>query len=168
MKLKTLRLLVLAPVLMMFGPAGLIVAQDTSKNPPRTSDNPPRTSDTPTSVANTDKDTKTSKSTKTSKDATSKDEKTTSTTADQNKADREMTAKIRKAIVDDKSLSTKAHNVTIKTKNGMVTLTGKVDSDAERESVVSKAKEAAGSSSVTDNLTVTAPKTSKKTTTTGA
>jgi len=46
-------------------------------------------------------------------------------TADQQKetaADRELTAKIRKALVADKSLSTYAHNVKIVSQGGTVTL----------------------------------------------
>src|SRR5436190_9561096 len=48
-----------------------------------------------------------------------------STTADQQKeggSDREITQKIRQAVMADKSLSTYAHNVKIITQNGSVTL----------------------------------------------
>ena len=44
------------------------------------------------------------------------------------KADRLTTANIRKAIIDDKNLSTYAHNVKIITVNGAVTLKGPVTS----------------------------------------
>ena len=90
--------------------------------------------------------------------------KKTGTVSRQSKEDRALTAKIRKALIDDKSLSRRAHNVTISSKDGKVTLRGNVDSDTERETVVSKAKEVAGASNVTDNLTVAPPKGSKKTT----
>jgi len=43
-----------------------------------------------------------------------------------NPADRETTQKIRKAIMDDKTLSTYAHNIKIITRNGKVTLRGPV------------------------------------------
>jgi len=61
-----------------------------------------------------------------------------------NAADRELTAKIRRAVIRDKSLSTYAHNVKIISQNGMVTLKGPVHSGDEMKSVVAKAAEAAG------------------------
>jgi len=69
-------------------------------------------------------------------------------TADQQKtnaADRTLTAKIRKAVIADKSLSTYAHNVKIISQNGTVTLKGPVRSDDEMRSIVAKATEASGS-----------------------
>jgi osmotically-inducible protein OsmY len=82
-------------------------------------------------------------------------------TADQQKetaADRDMTAKIRKALTDDKSLSTYAHNVKIVSQNGTVTLKGPVRSDAEAQAIVSKATELAGGSAKIDNqLSVVKP-----------
>jgi hyperosmotically inducible protein len=75
-------------------------------------------------------------------------------TADQQKetaADREMTSKIRKALMDDKALSTYAHNVKIVSQNGTVTLKGPVRSDAEVQAIVSKATQVAGSSAKIDN-----------------
>jgi hyperosmotically inducible protein len=68
-------------------------------------------------------------------------------TADQQKEndnDRELTRKIRRSVVSDKSLSTYAHNVKIITQNGMVTLRGPVRSDDEKRAVEGKAAEAAG------------------------
>ncbi len=69
-------------------------------------------------------------------------------TANQNTsaADRNLTAKIRKALMADKSLSTSAHNVKIITQKGMVTLKGSVRSADEENSIVAKAADAAGSS----------------------
>jgi hyperosmotically inducible periplasmic protein len=68
--------------------------------------------------------------------------------------DRELTRKIRKALVEDKSLSTYAHNVKIITRGGMVTLKGPVRSEDEKKAIVSKATEIAGASNVKDELTV--------------
>src|SRR5690349_14157636 len=59
-------------------------------------------------------------------------------TAEQQKetpADRKMSAEIRKAVVKDKGLSTKAHNVKIITRNGKVTLKGPVKSEEEKQAV---------------------------------
>lgn len=70
-------------------------------------------------------------------------------TADQQKmnpADRALTAQIRGAVMADKSLSTYAHNVKIISQNGTVTLKGPVRSNAEVESIVSKATASAGGS----------------------
>jgi osmotically-inducible protein OsmY len=69
-------------------------------------------------------------------------------TADQQKmnaADRALTAKIRRAVVADKSLSTYAHNVKIISQNGTVTLKGPVRSDDEAKSIRAKATDGAGS-----------------------
>ena len=57
-------------------------------------------------------------------------------TADQQKmnaADQEITRKIRRSIIADKSLSTYAHNIKIISQDGAVTLKGPVKSDAERK-----------------------------------
>ena len=61
-----------------------------------------------------------------------------------NAADRALTAKIRKAVIADKSLSTYAHNVKIISQNGTVTLKGPVHSDDEVKSIMAKATDAAG------------------------
>jgi osmotically-inducible protein OsmY len=82
-------------------------------------------------------------------------------TADQQKmnpADRETTKKIRSALVDDKSLSTYAHNIKIITTDGMVTLKGPVRSEEEKSAIEAKARQIAGDSNVTSNLTVAPPK----------
>ena len=68
-------------------------------------------------------------------------------TADQqkeNQSDRELTAKVRQALVKDKSLSTYAHNVKIIAQGGIVTLKGPVRSEEEKTAVEEKAAEAAG------------------------
>lgn len=64
-----------------------------------------------------------------------------------------ITRKIRRAVVKDKNLSTAAHNVTIVTKDGRVTLKGKVQSDAEKRTVESAAVNVAGQGNVDDQLT---------------
>jgi len=84
-------------------------------------------------------------------------------TADQqksNKADRQLTQQIRKAIVSDKSLSVAAHNVKVISRDGMVTLRGNVKSDDEKKAIEDKAAEIAGPGKVTNELTVT-PSSSK-------
>ena len=63
-------------------------------------------------------------------------------TADQQKmnaADRALTAKIRKAVMADKNLSSYANNVKIISQNGTVTLKGPVHSDDEVKSIMAKA-----------------------------
>jgi hyperosmotically inducible periplasmic protein len=72
-----------------------------------------------------------------------------------NASDRALTAKIRKSVMADKSLSTYAHNVKIISQNGTVTLKGPVHSDAEVTTLMSKAVEAAGGTDkVVNQLTV--------------
>jgi len=76
-----------------------------------------------------------------------RDQNTNEPTADQqqnNRSDRDLTQQIRKAIVNDKSLSTYAHNVKIITQNGQVTLKGPVRSEEEKRAVEAKATEIAG------------------------
>jgi len=77
------------------------------------------------------------------------------------KADLEVTQKIRKAIVDDKSLSTYARNIKIVTVDGKVTLKGPVNSVAEKTAVEAKAAEVAGQANVTSQVSVTDASTSK-------
>jgi hyperosmotically inducible protein len=78
-------------------------------------------------------------------------------TADQQKEsqpDREIARKIRQSIVQDKSLSSYAHNVKIIAENGTVTLKGPVRSDEEKTAVEAKAAEVAGADKVTSQLEV--------------
>jgi osmotically-inducible protein OsmY len=86
-------------------------------------------------------------------------------TADQQKesaADRELTQKIRKAIMADKSLSSYAHNVKIVTQDGQVTLKGPVRSEEEKATVQAKATEVAGADRVTNQITIAPAKPTKK------
>jgi osmotically-inducible protein OsmY len=83
-------------------------------------------------------------------------------TADDQKNSKEdlaLTARIRRALLEDKRLSMPAHNVKIITQNGVVTLRGTVTSDTEKEAVAAKAREIAGATMVSDSLTVSLPKT---------
>jgi len=79
-------------------------------------------------------------------------------TADQqknNRTDLDLTKNIRKSIVDDKSLSTYAHNVKIISQNGTVTLKGPVKSADEKNAIVSKAVSiAGGADKVVDQMSV--------------
>jgi hyperosmotically inducible protein len=79
-------------------------------------------------------------------------------TADQQKTnatDQELTRKIRRSIMADKSLSSYAYNVKIISQNGAVTLKGPVKSDDEKNAVVAKAVAVAGSADkVTDQVSV--------------
>ena|SRR5947209_19835420 len=78
-------------------------------------------------------------------------------TADQqkeNRSDRDITQQIRRAIVQDKDLSTYAHNVKIITQDGMVTLKGPVRSEEEKKAIESKAAEVAGGDKITSQLEV--------------
>jgi len=80
------------------------------------------------------------------------------TTDDQknNPADRDLTAKIRKAIMADKTLSMSSHNVKIIAQDGQVTMRGVVPSQAEKDAVLAKANDIAGSGHVTDDISVKA------------
>ncbi len=80
-----------------------------------------------------------------------------SKTADQQKnntSDRELTAKIRRALVTDKSLSTYGHNVKIIVSGGAVTLKGPVHSDAEKQDIAAKAADVVGQDKVKNEITV--------------
>ena len=95
-----------------------------------------------------------------------RDRSKTEPTADQGKNnpnDREIMQKIRKSIMDDKSLSTYAHNVKIVSEHGKVTLKGPVRSEDEKKTVEQKATEVAGAGNVTDEITVKPDNNKKKT-----
>ena len=72
-------------------------------------------------------------------------------------ADIKVTAEIRRAIMDDKSMSTNAQNCKIITdKAGVVTLRGPVASQAEKDAIAAKAQAVAGVSRVVNELEVKA------------
>jgi len=78
-------------------------------------------------------------------------------TADQQKnnaSDMQLTQDVRRALQNDKSLSTYGHNVKVITQNGQVTLKGPVRSDDEKMAVEAKAEEVAGKGNVVSELTV--------------
>lgn len=68
--------------------------------------------------------------------------------------DIKITATIRRAIMDDKAMSTNAQNCKIITDKGVVTLRGPVASQAEKDSIEAKAKATAGVTSVVNELEV--------------
>jgi len=81
-------------------------------------------------------------------------------TADQqkeNRPDRDITRDIRRAIMQDKSLSSYAHNVKVISQNGAVTLKGPVRTEEEKKAVEAKAAEAAGGATINSKIEV-APK----------
>jgi osmotically-inducible protein OsmY len=83
--------------------------------------------------------------------------KTASPTADNasnSATDRELMQKIRKAVMDDKSLSTYAHNTKIIAKAGKVTLKGPVNSPEEKAAIERIATDVAGAGNVTNQITV--------------
>lgn len=66
-----------------------------------------------------------------------------------------ITAEIRRAIMDDKAMSTNAQNCKVITqKGGVVTLRGPVESQAEKDSIEVKARAVAGVVSVSNELEV--------------
>ncbi|HET9623612.1 MAG TPA: BON domain-containing protein [Kofleriaceae bacterium] len=69
-------------------------------------------------------------------------------------ADLDLTQKIRKAVMDDSSLSTNAHNCKIVVQNGTATLVGPVASEAERTRVAEIATQVVGAGKVTNQLEV--------------
>jgi len=86
-------------------------------------------------------------------------------TADQakdNTSDRDVMQKIRKSIMDDKTLSTYAHNVKAIAQNGKVTLKGPVRSAEEKQTIETKATEVAGAGNVTNQLTIKASRSKTK------
>lgn len=74
----------------------------------------------------------------------------------ENKNDIAITAKIRKMVVDDTSLSTNAHNIKIITVDGIVTLKGPVKSDAEKETIAKHAMHVVDEKSVKNEIDIAA------------
>jgi hyperosmotically inducible periplasmic protein len=83
----------------------------------------------------------------------------TTTPVDQpnNSADIRLAASVRKAVVGDHSLSTKAHNVKLVAASGVVTLRGPVISATEKAKVGQVVQSVAGVSEVNNQLDVVQP-----------
>lgn len=91
-----------------------------------------------------------------------RDNSVTSVTADQqkiNQTDTQITARIRRDIMKEKSLSTYAQNVKIISINGQVTLKGPVRTMNEQNTILKYARAAAGASNVINEMAVTPEKT---------
>ena len=84
---------------------------------------------------------------------------TTLTPEDQKetKKDIKITARIRKAVVKDKSLSVDAQNAKIITRSGVVTLRGPVASEAESKTLQKIATKTRGVAKVDNQLEIKAP-----------
>jgi osmotically-inducible protein OsmY len=94
-------------------------------------------------------------------DNTKNNKDQTPPTADQQKmnaSDTAITQKIRKAIHDDSSLSTYAHNIKIIAQDGKVTLRGPVRSEDEKSNLQAKAVVVAGQDNVINLLEIAPPK----------
>ena len=90
-------------------------------------------------------------------DNTKKNRDQANPTADQQKmnpSDRAITQKIRKAVHDDTSLSSYAHNIKIITQDGKVTLRGPVRSEDEKNNVQLKAAAIVKDENVTNQLEI--------------
>lgn len=68
--------------------------------------------------------------------------------------DRELTRKVRQAVVSEKDLSMVAKNIKIITVDGVVTLRGPVNSSQERELIVARAIAIAGNGNVNNLIEV--------------
>src|ERR1700730_11350703 len=93
----------------------------------------------------------------TAPDNTKKNKDQTPPTADQQKmnpSDRAITQKIRKAVIEDKSLSTYAHNIKIIAQDGKVTLRGPVRSEDEKNNLQAKAAAVAGEANVINQIEI--------------
>jgi len=135
MKALTIAILTLSPALAVSG-AGLAQAQDPS----------PRSMSSPDVAPDNSKSNKVDPSNR-------------NPTADQqtnNQSDIKLTQAIRRSIMEDKSLSTYAHNAKVVSSNGTVTLNGVVSSQAESDSLARKAEQIAGSGRVVNKLKVDA------------
>jgi osmotically-inducible protein OsmY len=80
-----------------------------------------------------------------------------SVTADQQKenaSDRDLTQRIRRSVMDDKALSTYAHNVKIIAQDGHITLKGPVRTENEKTTIEAKATEVAGAGHVSNQITI--------------
>jgi len=72
--------------------------------------------------------------------------------------DLKISREIRRAVVNDKGLSTEAKNIKIITIDGAVTLRGPVKSERERAEIQAKAARVAGDTNVNDQLEIAGSK----------
>jgi hypothetical protein len=94
-----------------------------------------------------------------------RDRATGAATADQQKdnaSDRALTQTIRRALTQDKTLSSYAHNVKIISQGGQVTLKGPVRTEEEKRLIEAKAVEVAGVGNVTNQMSVAPAKSGKR------
>ena len=70
------------------------------------------------------------------------------------KGDVDLTARVRRAIINDKSLSTMAQNIKVISANGQVTLRGPVKSDQEKNAIASDVHGVDGVNNVDNRLEV--------------
>jgi hyperosmotically inducible periplasmic protein len=82
-------------------------------------------------------------------------EAVTSFNQSESEADRTITQKIRRALMDDNALSTNAKNVKVITRNGVVTLRGPVATADEKNSIEQKANSVQGVTKVNNQIEVT-------------
>ncbi len=75
----------------------------------------------------------------------------------ESEGDINITAAIRQAVVKNESLSVNAHNIKIITRNGVVTLRGPVESEAEKMKLQDIAKQTPGVTQVNNELENKAP-----------
>lgn len=75
-------------------------------------------------------------------------------TQSNNKSDVETTRRIRRALMEDKSLSTTARNVKVVTVSGTVFLRGPVKSAHEKAAIADRAQQIAGIGHVNDQLEI--------------
>jgi len=127
--------------------SAIMIGCDQQSNQPSAARNPPSPSTTTTTVANADN---------TARNRNDLDQKTVTPLDQSNSAANiKITADIRRAILDDKSMSTNAQNCKVITeKNGMVTLRGPVESQIEKDAIEALAKAVAGVTSVSNQLEV--------------
>ena len=64
-------------------------------------------------------------------------------------------------VINDKSLSTYAHNIKVITQHGDVTLKGPVSTEEEKKVVEARATDVAGAGHVNSEITVTGAKTKR-------
>ena len=75
-----------------------------------------------------------------------------------NSTDIDVTRRIRRSVVSDKTLSTYGHNVKIITANGTVTLNGVVRAEDEKTKIGMKAAAVVGNDHVVNQIKVAPPK----------